>query len=124
MLYGDTYSGYKGLVEPLDGVLNPDGTPRISINTMRKYWPNWVRKMLESDKEFCCCHHCHFSGHIHKSIKLARKKLIKYKIDQHVNATRSATIESEEVKAYEEIFFPKQMVVIIATKTCMMHPSL
>ena len=52
MLYGDTYSGYKGVVEPLDGILNPDGTPRISIKTMRKYCPNWVRKMLESDKEF------------------------------------------------------------------------
>ena len=30
MLYGDTYAGYRGLVEPLDGILNPDGTPRLS----------------------------------------------------------------------------------------------
>ena len=107
MLYGNIYAGYRGIVEPLNGIINPDGTAKISKPTMMRYWPNWVRKMNESDKEFCCCHHCHFSGHVHKSIKLARRKLLKTKHDVRVNATRSLMKDNHEVKAYEAQFFPK-----------------
>ena len=104
LLYRDSYDGCRGIIKPLDGILKGDGSPKISYSTVRRYWPNWVRPMIEADKEFCCCHNCHFSGQIHQSVMKGRAKLIKTKCSMK-KETRMYPNSMQHIDQYEKKFF-------------------
>ena len=77
MVKPEAQGGFAGAHEP-DGSINTDGSRRVrfSENTIRHYWPNWLKVMTDADKVVCGCSTCCDTDDVNTAYNGKRRKIV------------------------------------------------
>ena len=106
MMKDKKYGGYEKAWQE-----QPDGSriARFSKNSLRHYWPNWLKEMSDEDKVICGCSTCLDADDMVEAYNGKRRKLIsrtEVELDEMEDTTRSQRQEKEalsnDLKIYKQ----------------------